>query len=177
MVRCADAGFTFTELIVVVVVVSMFVLLGVTNISGLLGRNRFRAQAQDLVSTLQMAADAAAQTDRRYEVVIDLTEQNYTLREISALDLAQVLDEEIILRNDFSESCRVGYVEFDDKDWTNEGRAKFRAGHNGWQYGGKIVLLDSTEKTYSVVVTRLSGIVTLKEGDVDLLEPYNEVPF
>jgi len=172
-------AFTMTELVVVIVIVSLFVLLAQANLFGLLTKNTFRAQVQQLVSTMQAAASAVAESDRRYEVIIDLTEQGYLLREITSPDLSEVLEEEIIVENDFSDNCRVVYVQFDDGDYTNEGRAKFRAGHSGWQYGGKIVLLDRDERPYSVVVNRLNRIVALKEGDIELLEPKakDEVPF
>jgi len=174
-------GFTLTELIVVVLIVSLFVLLAMMNLSGLLIRNTFKAQTQELVSTMQMAASAAAETERRYEVIIDIAEQSYILRQITSPDLSQVLEEEIIVENDFSDNCRVIYVLFDDLVETDEDHqiAKFRAGHAGWQNGGKIVLLDEDEQPYSVVVNRINRIVTLKEGDVELLMPKrkDEVPF
>jgi len=167
--RRACSAFTMTELVVVIVIVSMFVLMVQINLLAVFRKSTFKSQAEDLVSTLQMAARAAAQSDKRYEVIIDFTEQNYILREITTPDLAQVLDEEIIVNNDFSGNCRAAYVLFDDGDYANEGRAKFRAGHSGWQYGGRIVLLDSNEKPYSVVINRLNNIVELKEGEVELL--------
>ena len=175
----ADSGFTLTEVIVVIVIVSLFAMLLQMNLLGLLRKNTFKAQAEELVSTMQAAASAAAQSDRRYELIIDLTEQNYLLREITSPDLSELLEEEIIVNNDFSDNCQVAYVLFDDGDYTNEGRAKFRAGHSGWQYGGKIVLLDRNEKAYSVVVNRLNRIITLKKGDVGFLVPkaQDEVPF
>ena len=120
---------------------------------------------------MQAAVTAAAQSSRRYEVIIDLTEQSYLLRQITSPDLSQVLQEEIIVQDKFSDNCRVSYVLFDDGDYTNEGKAKFRAGHSGWQYGGKIVLLDEDEKPYSIIVNRLNRIITLKEGDVEILQP------
>jgi len=172
-------GFTLTELVVVIVMLSLFVLLAVTNLSGLLVSRSFKAQVQDFVSTMQMAASAAAESDRRYEVIVDIGQQSYMLREITSPDLSQVLEEEIIVENDFSDNCRVIYVLFDDGDYTNEGRAKFRAGHSGWQYGGKIALLDENEQEYSVVVNRLSRIIELKKGYVEFLVPKfkDDVPF
>ena len=175
-------GFTMTELVVVLVIISLFVSLAVTNFSGLLRRSTFRAQASELVSTMQMAASAAAESDRRYEVIIDIAEQSYTLRQITSPQLpSDVLEEEIIVKNDFSSNCRVVYVLFDDLVSTDEEHQKafFRAGHAGWQAGGKIVLLDEDEQPYSVVVNRMSRIVTLREGDVELLMPrrQDEVPF
>lgn len=172
-------GFTLTELVVVIVILSLFVLLAVTNLSGLLVSRSFKAQVQNFVSTMQIAASAAAESDRRYEVIVDIGQQSYMLREITSPDLSQVLEEEIIVENDFSDNCRVIYVLFDDGDYTNEGRAKFRAGHSGWQYGGKIVLLDENEQEYSVVVNRLSRIIELKKGYVEFLVPKfkDDVPF
>lgn len=170
-------GFTLTELIVVILIISLFLLLAMVNLFGFLRRSTFRAQIQELVSTMQMAASAAAESDRRYEVIVDLTEQSYLLRQITTPDLSEVLEEEIIVENDFGDNCQVAYVEFDDGEYTNEGRAKFRAGHSGWQYGGKIVLLDTDEQAYSVIVNRLNRIITLEEGDVEFLVPKDEVPF
>ncbi len=162
---------TFPELVVVIVIISLFVLLAQLNLFGLLGRSKFKAQVQDFVSTLRMAATSAAQGDRRYEIIIDITEQSYLLREITSPDLSEVLEEEIISSNYFAETCRVVYVEFDDGDFTNEGKAKFRAGRAGWQYGGKIVFSDEKEQYYSVVVNRLNRMVVLQQGDVGLLKP------
>ena len=156
-------GFTLAELLVVVVVISLFILLAQLHL--------FRLMRKQLISTMQMAATAAAESDRRYEVIIDLDEQSFLLREITTPDLTEVLDEEIILQDRLSNNCRIVYVEFDDGDFTHEGRAKFRAGHSGWAFGGKIVLLDEKEKPYSVVVNRLNRIIKLEEGDVRLLEP------
>jgi len=164
-------GFTLAELLVVIVVISLFALLAQIHLFRLLRKNTFKAQIQQLVSTMQMATTAAAESDRRYEVIIDLDGQSFLLREITTPDLTEVLEEEIILLDRLSNSCRLVYVEFDDGEFTHEGRAKFRAGHSGWAYGGKIVLLDEKEKPYSVVVNRLNRIITLEEGDVRLLEP------
>ncbi len=166
-------GFTLTELVVVLVVLSLFMLLTVMNLFGLLRKKRFELQAQEFVSTMQMADAAAAESDRRYEVIIYLTEQSYTLRQITSPDLTQVLEEEIIVTNDFGNNCQVIYVLFDDLMETDEDHqiAKFRAGHAGWQYGGKVVLLDEQEQPYSVVVNRMNRVVRLQKGDVELLMP------
>jgi type II secretory pathway pseudopilin PulG len=167
------------ELMVVIVVVSMFALFAQIHLFGLLRKSTFRAQVQELVSTMQMAANAAAESDRRYEVIIDIPEQRYMLRQITNPDLSQVLEEEVIVEDSFSPNCRVVYVRFDDGDFTSEDRAKFRAGHSGWAYGGKIVLLDEKEQPYSIVVSRLNRMITLEQGNVELLWPKtkDEVPF
>jgi len=175
----ADSGFTLTELMVVIVVIALMAFMVQIHIFGMLRKTTFRAQVQEFVSTMQMAASAAGESDRRYEVIIDIPAQGYMLREITNPDLTQVLEEEIIVEDVFSENCRVAYVMFDDGDSTSEDRAKFRAGHSGWQYGGKIVLLDENEQPYSIVVNRLNRMITLEQGDVGLLAPKtkDEVPF
>lgn len=177
--RNTRRGFTMIELMVVILVVSMFVLLAQIHLFGLLRKNTFKAQVQELISTMQMAARAAAESDRRYEVIIDLPEQKYMLRQITTPDLSQVLEEEIIIEDNFNENCRLLYVWFDDGEFTNDDRAKFRAGHSGWQYGGKIVLLDEKEQAYSIVVNRLNRMITLEQGDVELILPKtkDDVPF
>jgi Tfp pilus assembly protein FimT len=169
-----EAAFTFAELMAAVVIVAMLLLLAQLSLLSRLGKSTFRAQVNQLISTLQMAASAAGESKSRYEVIIDLTEQKYMLREITSSDLSEVFEEDIIAENELSANCFVAYIEFDDEDWTNEGIAKFRAGHSGWQYGGKIVLLDQAETAYSIVVNRRNRIVTLKEGDVQLLKTRTE---
>jgi len=165
------SAFTLTELIVVIIIISLFLLLATPNLLQLLRRGTFEAQVQDFVSAMRMAANAAAESSRRYEVIIDVTEQAYMLREITSPDLSEILEEEVIIDNYFSDKCWVSYVMFDDGDYTNDGMAKFRVGHAGWQYGGKIVLLDDGDQEYSVVVNRLGRTIELKQGDVELPWP------
>ncbi len=172
-------AFTLVELLIVMSFIGLLVMLAQVNLFGVLRRSTFKSQVQDFVSTMQMAASNAAESHRRYEVIIDLAEQSYLLREITSSNLSDVLDEEIIAQGWFGNNCRVAYVEFDDADYTNEDRAKFRIGHAGWQYGGKVVFLDQSEQSYAVTVSRLSPIVHLVQGDPALMTPKakDEVPF
>ena len=173
-------AFTLAESMVVIVIVSLLAIMAQPTFFRLLRKSTFKAQVQDFVSTMQMAVNAAAESDRRYEVIIDLTEQSYMLRQITSPDLfADVLEEEIIVENNFGNNCWAEYILFDDYEigyeerysFTNEGRAKFRAGRSGWQYGGVIVLLDEDDRPYTVVVNRISRVVTLKEGELEPLVP------
>jgi len=169
--RCSRSAFTLTELIVVIVIIGLIVGMATLSLLGLVGRKTFKADVHEFVSAMQMAAAAAAQGDRRYEIIIDIGEQAYLLREISTADVFAIYEEEIIIDNYFGPNCMVAYVEFDDGKWTNEGEAKFRAGHSGWQYGGKIVLLDNDEQPYTVVINRLNRMIVAKEGDLEILAP------
>jgi len=175
-------GFTMAELLVVVAIVSLFVALAQIHLFGLLRKNTFRAQIQELVSTMQMAASSAAETGRRYEIIIDITEQSYGLKHITGseiyVDKPDETPGEMIVQNYFTDNCRLVYVWFDDGIDTNA-RAWFRVGPSGWQNGGKIVLMDEKEQSYSIVINRINRIVTLEEGNLELLEPkpVNELPF
>lgn len=175
--RCS--AFTLAESMVVLVIFSLFTIMAVGNLRSVLMRNSFNARVHNFVSSMQAAVTAAAQTGRRYEVIIDPVEQTYLLREITTSDLSEVLEEEIIAEGDFGENCRVAYVLFDDGEFTDQFRAKFRAGRSGWNFGGVIVLLDEDEQPYSVVVNRLSNIVRLQPGEVEIMMPRTkeEMPF
>lgn len=175
---CA-AAFTLVELILVMTMLGLLILLVQTNLFGVLRRSSFKTQVQDFVSTMQMAASSAAESGRRYEVIIDPTEQGYLLREITSSDLSDVLAEEIITQGQFGSNCRLAYVEFDDGDHTNDERSKFRVGRAGWTYGGKVVFLDESEQPYAVIVNRRTPIIQLMVGDPPLMTPKgkDEVPF
>jgi len=166
-----DGGFTFVELMVTLVMVSLFVALGVPNLMGLVNRMTFKAKLQDFVSAMQMAASSAAQSDRRYEIIIDIPRQNYILRQISSDNLSDVRQEEVIIDNDFGRDCWVLHVIFDDGEFTNDARAKFRIGRTGWAYGGKIVFVNDSGSRYTVLVNRLGRTIELQEGDAEILLP------
>lgn len=172
-------GFTLIELIVVLSMLALFVMVAQVNLFGMLRKSEFSAQVQGFVSTMQMAASAAAETGRRYEVILDIGQQSYLLRQITSSDLADIKEEEIIAEGQFGNNCRIVYVAFDDGEATNEGEAKFRAGHAGWQYGGKVVFMDNAEQSHTVAVGRLTPVVELIQGDPELMKPKakDEVPF
>jgi type II secretory pathway pseudopilin PulG len=176
---CSRArAFVLIEMILVVSILALLVIMVQVNLFGAMRRSQFESQVQQFVSAMQMAVSAAVESNRRYEVSIDIGEQAYRVREITSSDLDEVRDEEIIVQRSFGQSCRVAYVEFDDSDYTNEGLAHFRAGHAGWHYGGKIVFLDDDERPHTVVVSRITPIVTLVDGDPALMTPKakDEVP-
>ncbi len=175
-------AFTLVELLVIMSFISLLVLIAQVNLFDVLRRNTFKAQLQDFVSLMQMAASRAAESGHRYEMIISLVDQTYLLRELTGSDLtARVQEEQIIAQGAFQGNCKVAYVEFDDGTYanTNEDTTKFRAGHAGWQYGGKVVFLDESEHPYAVIVNRVTPIVQLIEGDPPLMKPKakEEVPF
>jgi len=180
--RCRGRdGFVLIELIIVISLIAIVVGMALVNTLGLVGKYSFKAQADEIVSVMQKAVIAAAQSERRYEVIFDIAQQSYTLREISTSDLSEVLDEEVLKRRQLGENCVLYYVQFDDLEKTDEDNevARFRAGRGGWQYGGKIVLLDSGGNEYSIVANRGNRLVGLEKGDVGILVPRykDELPF
>ena len=172
-------GFTLAEAMVVIVVVSLLVALAATNLKGVLIKNTFKSQVSGLVSALESASTSAAQSGKRYEVIIDIPQQSWLLREITSPDLSEVLDEEIVAQEDFGGNCSISYVLFDDGQFTNQERAKFRTSRAGWQFGGIIVLLDSEQQPWSLVIDRMSNIVRIEQGEAQIIWPRSadEVPF
>ena len=173
-------AFTLVELLVVMSILSLLVFMVQANLFGMLRRSSFKTRVQDFISTMQMAASHAVETGHRYEMIIDLSEQTYLLRELTGADLtAQPLLEQTVTEGSFGGNCRISHVEFDDGTYTNQDRAKFRAGRNGWQYGGKVVFLDESEQSYAVIVNRVTPMIQLIEGDPPLMKPKTkeEVPF
>ena len=168
-----DRAFVLSEVVVVVFIVAMFAMLAMFNLGGMIYNNSFKNQSHEFIKVLKMAVTAAAETGTRYEVILDFTEQTYTLREITSglVAVEDILEEEIILTGEFDDDFQLSYVMFDDGEATNDAPALFRAGKAGWQYGGKIVVSDSHGKEYSIVINRLSRMIELRYGDVKILMP------
>jgi prepilin-type N-terminal cleavage/methylation domain-containing protein len=172
-------AFTLAESMVVIVIVGLMIAIAATNLKGVIVKNSFKAKSQALIAALEAASTSASQGDKRYEIIIDIPQQSYLFREISSSDLSEVLEEEIISQEDFGDKCTVSYVLFDDGQFTNADRAKFRASRAGWQFGGIIVLLDSQGQPWSIVIDRLSNIVRLEPGEAQIVWPRSkdEMPF
>ncbi|NIA17019.1 MAG: hypothetical protein GWO86_01595 [Planctomycetes bacterium] len=168
-----DKAFVLSEVVVVVFIVAMFATLAMFNLGGMIYNNSFKNQSYDFIEVLKMAVTAAAETGKRYEIILDFAEQTYTLREITTGLVAaeDILEEEIILTGEFDDDFQLSYVMFDDGEATNDAPALFRAGKAGWQYGGKIVVSDSHGREYSIVINRLSRMIELRYGDVGILMP------
>jgi Tfp pilus assembly protein FimT len=174
------SAFTLVELIVVMTFLALLVAMAQVSLFGVLRRHAFKAQVQDFVSTMQMTISNATETGRRYEMILNLAEQSYLLREMTGSDLtSEPLAEQTITQGAFRGNCRLSYVEFDDGTYTNQDKAKFRTGRAGWQYGGQIVFLDESEQPYAVIVNRMTPIIQLLEGDPPLMKPKTkeQVPF
>ena len=171
---CAGA-FVLSEVIVVVFIVAMFTMLAMFNLGGVIYSNSFKNQSHELVKVFKMAATSAAETGRRYEVILNFSEQTYILRQITTGLVAaeDILEEDIILTGEFNDEFQLSYVMFDDGELTNEAPALFRAGKAGWQYGGKVVISDEEGRIYSIVINRLSRMIRLEYGDVEILMPRN----
>jgi Tfp pilus assembly protein FimT len=168
-----SAGAILAEVIMVLFIIAMFTMVAMISLSGVLGRDSFKSRAYDFVKLFQMAAASASETGRRYEIIVDFVQNTYTLRQITTglVAIEDVLEEEIIQTGQFNGRFQLSYVIFDDGEWTNEAPALFRVGKNGWQYGGKIVVTDESGKQYSIVINRLSRMIDIVEGDVEITMP------
>jgi len=177
--QCAR-GLVLAELLVVIAVISMLTAVAMLSVTSVFGKKQFEKEAYAIIDILHKAQNASAETVRRYAVIFDFGEGTYVLRRFATLEMDALPREEAILAvGDFSRHCRLDYVLFDDfMDTREEGEsiseAKFIAGRGGWQYGGKIVLLDVDGNPFSIVVGRLCGDITLKRGDVEIPAPVDK---
>jgi type II secretory pathway pseudopilin PulG len=177
-------GYVLLEVLIVVGLVAFLLSLGVISSSGLWGGRQFQHQAQELVNLFQMAQEAAAQSDRRYAVILDFAEQKYVLRQFASLDLQTIPEEEAVIHTGyFTDRFQLDYVLYDDLEDTREKEnvteARFYAGRSGWQYGGKVVIRDGEGNPWSILISRMVQPVRLVEGDVPILLPQesNELRF
>ena len=178
----ARAGLVLAELVAVVTIVGLLLLVSIFNISGAKSSSRFKSQAQELASTIQRAARAAAKNNNKYSIIINVAEQSYVLRHIKSAELYEIGDEkEIIFEKYLTPDCQIDYVEFDDAEGTDErnSTAHFVAARQGFQAGGKIALFDAEGNEYTIIINRLSRIVELRKGFVELLpvKYRDELPF
>jgi Tfp pilus assembly protein FimT len=178
-------AFVLVEVLLVVALVGLMTGVAMLSFSGLWGNLRFKKQAEQLVRTFQLAQNAAAETDRHYAVVLDFTEQAYILRQFLTTDLLTMPDEEAIIDKVYlSEAMTIEYVVYDDLEDTRQKgdsvtEARFLAGKSGWQYGGKVVLLDENGQSWSILIHRFAKPVELVKGDADFYLPQypEQVPF
>ena len=164
-------GFTLTEMMITLSVLALFIMLVNTTVLSRVQSYTFKSQIQDFISTLQMAVMSAAETGRRYEVIVDPVNQTYLLRQITTSDLADYLPEEVISDGEFGRACRVDKIAFDDGESTTQEPAKFRAGRRGWAYGGQIIFYDEDDRVFTVLINRLNRRIEIVEGQVELLSP------
>ena len=176
------AGLVLAELVAVITIIGLLLLVSVFNISGAKSSGRFKSQANELAFTLQRAIRSASKNNNKYSVIVNIAEQSYILRHIKSTELYEIGDEkEIIFEKYLTPDCQIDYVEFDDAEGTDEKNtiAHFIAARSGFQAGGKIVLFDAEGSEYSIIINRLSRIIELKKGFVELLpvKYRDELPF
>lgn len=169
-------GYVLLEVLIVVGLMAFLLSIGIISTGGLWGGRQFQHQAEELVNLFQMAQEAAAQSDRRYAVILDFSEQKYVLRQFASLDLQTIPDEEAIIHTGyFTDRFQLDYVLYDDLEDTREKEnvteARFYAGRSGWQYGGKVVVRDQDGNPWSILISRMVTPVRLVEGDVPILLP------
>ncbi len=176
-------GVTLVELIMVLMVISMIAGVAFLNYIPIHSRAKFKQRAQDITGMFELAYRASRESDSRYAVIIDFDEQMYILRQYKSLDFEGMDEQEAVLQvGYFDEKFQIVDVIFDDGESTLDRsrdedilqlRAIFYAGRSGWQYGGKIILLDRDGNPWSLLVDRFSPVVRVVPGDIEvpMLEP------
>lgn len=188
----SKTGFTLLEMLLVVGILSLLTGVAMMNFMGKFGSSSFKREAMEIVNTLKMAQNAAAQSGRRFAVMFDFIEQTYTMKEIHNFEELEYIKEPdsgvTLMTTKLSERCRIEFITFDDNSDTRdvgdiedqaELKSYFIAGRPGWQNGGKIGLTDAEGNEYSIIVNRMSKRITIEEGDIDtyFLEPKENLAF
>jgi type II secretory pathway pseudopilin PulG len=170
-------GFTLIEAIVMTVLLGLLTGMVMLNVAGFAFSSRSSMETAELVSTLRKAYGSAIQGGKRYEIRLDLAQQSYLLRTLTAANYGEPPEkDEVIDERQLDDQCRLEYVEFDDGVATDQdfNVANFRAGRAGWQRGGRILIVDSSGNEYSIMVNRLTGEVTVEKGNVPMLVTQND---
>lgn len=177
-------AFSLVEVIVAVFIISMLTMVAVVGYNNFSSNLSFKDTASQLVKVFEMATEAASQSERRYAVLIDFTENSFTLYDVNTdhpYNRDNLIEEDIITTGNFNDNCSLLYVQFDDSpktiDGSEEGSALFVVGHGGWDYGGKIVLADYEGLEHTIIVTRLSKVVKMYDGDIELPQPEFDLAF
>ncbi len=180
-------GVILMELLVVLVILSLLTVMAAVSLTLAFSRSEFEKQAYELAGIFQKAHDAARESDRRYAVVLDIYEQKWVLRQFASLDFETMSEKEALIDwGYFSDDFVLDYVVFDDFADTRdeeedaiELKAKFLAGHSGYQYGGSIIVRDGEGNPYTIIVNRLTNVVEVKPGEhLPMVPVYKEdVPF
>jgi len=177
-------GFTLLEVVMVLFIVSLVISIATISYTSVYPKIQFREKINTLVGIFEMAAISADQSDRRYAVLIDFFDHSYALYDVNTsnpYNRENLLEEDIITSGFFDDYHELVYVQFDDSadiiDGGEAGTALFVVGHNGWNYGGKVVVRDNEENLHSLVVSRFNKRVKLYQGDAMLAEPEFDLSF
>jgi len=179
-------GLVLMELLIVIAILSMMVALASLAFTPRMLFSNTERSAQQFMRALKMALNASAESGQRYAVVMDFDEQMYALMPYATLDKDQILAEQpVLMTGKFHEDFQLSYVRFDDaqdtRNWDVSQASYFRvwlmAGRGGWQNGAKIVVLDREGNPYTIITNRFSKVITLLPGDMDILEPVENVLF
>jgi prepilin-type N-terminal cleavage/methylation domain-containing protein len=182
----APRGLVLMELLIVIAILSMMVALASLAFTPRLLFTNTERSAQQFMRALKMALNASAESGQRYAVVLDFDEQMYALMPYATLDKDQILAEQpVLMTGKFHEDFQLSYVRFDDsqdtRNWDVSQASYFRvwlmAGRGGWQSGAKIVVLDREGNPFTIITNRFSKVITLLPGDMDILEPVENVLF
>jgi Tfp pilus assembly protein PilE len=170
-------GLVLVEMLMVLGIIAFLTSIVMLSFSAVWGNMYFKRKADNLVAVMQSAWNAAQQSDRRYVVELSFKEQIWLLREMMPAD-AEVFDQEeaIIKSGTFDDRFVLDYVLYDDgmdtrapREGTTTTDAVLIAGRAGWQYGGKVVLLDEDGNPWSILFYRIGKPVELVQGDVAIL--------
>jgi len=156
------AGFTLIEMVVVMVLISLFMVLSIP-LLGNIGTGSLDTSARRLSGTIKYLFNEAALTGLEYRLIYDLDQKSYHAQVLEA-------DGELVEASDQGREAKLkGAVRF--KDLQVPGRGKFTAGQvtiridpSGWIEETVIHLDDGKDKMLTLRVMPLTGATEIFEG-------------
>lgn len=160
--RGRPAGFTLVEIVVVMVLISLFMVLSIPLFSDI-GAGSLDSSARRLSGTIKYLFNEAALSGQEHRLIYDLDNRSYR---------AQVLQEDGLLveaEDQAREAALKGAVRF--KDLQVPGRGKYTEGQvttrfdpSGWVEETVIHLDDGKDKMLTLRVMPLTGLTEIFEG-------------
>lgn len=156
------AGFTLIEIVVVMVLISLFMVLSIP-LFGNVGTGSLDTSARRLSGTIKYLFNEAALTGHEYRLIYDLDQRSYRAQVLEA-------DGEVVDDPDQGRQATLkGAVRF--RDLQVPGRGKFSAGQvtiridpSGWVEETVIHLDDGKDKMLTLRVMPLTGTTEIFEG-------------
>ncbi|MCF7956822.1 MAG: hypothetical protein K9M57_00090 [Phycisphaerae bacterium] len=139
--QCSPSGYVLVELAVVITLMALLVGIVVVPSVGPIRRARVHDDISKFCQTLRLVAEEAVLQNRRFTIVIDVTNGYYNVYEEKAKTDYDMYDEPVLGQG----SLDISYIEqavFQDGKHTLSGNMELKATPNGWQQSVLLDLID-----------------------------------
>lgn len=162
--RKTEKGFTLLELAVVASLAALVVVLALPRFQGFLTPDMDRDVRGELENLLTAVRQEAALSRVPMAIVFDLREGTYRSAVVAPDGSLDLQDDPIGLLGRLPRGVRFQDISTPRQEQVQQGQCIVVAWPTGWIDPATIHLLDQAERSYTMLVEPLSGIVKLEEG-------------